>query len=163
MGPTWGPPGSCRPKVGPCGPHEPCYLGNHNGTQKREPFECFMECTVHYHIKRNVPCWNIKTVFPGISIINIRRSSDRFIFIMGIPMLVGWELYIETSPICIIPHCLLYSSPYLTRVYVKVWKLCIRNTHKYQPKTLPTNPCDDLSCNSSSSKQMLQVLLSLFG
>ena len=25
MGPTWGPPGSCRPQVGPCKPHEPCY------------------------------------------------------------------------------------------------------------------------------------------
>ena len=25
MGPTWGPPGSCRPQMGPCWPHEPCY------------------------------------------------------------------------------------------------------------------------------------------
>ena len=25
--PTWGPPGSCRPQVGPCWPHEPCYQG----------------------------------------------------------------------------------------------------------------------------------------
>ena len=30
MGPTWGPPGSCRPQMGPCWPHEPCYLGKHN-------------------------------------------------------------------------------------------------------------------------------------
>ena len=28
MGPTWGPPGSCRPQMGPCWPHEPCYQGN---------------------------------------------------------------------------------------------------------------------------------------
>ena len=27
MGPTWGPPGSYRPHVGPCRPHEPCYQG----------------------------------------------------------------------------------------------------------------------------------------
>ena len=27
MGSTWGPPGSCRPKMGPCWPHEPCYQG----------------------------------------------------------------------------------------------------------------------------------------
>ena len=28
MGPAWGPSGSCRPQVGPCSPHEPCYLGS---------------------------------------------------------------------------------------------------------------------------------------
>ena len=41
---------------------------------------------------------NIKTVFPGmgVSIINIRRSWDRLIFIMGIPILVRLHLYIET-------------------------------------------------------------------
>ena len=27
MGPTWGPPGSCRPQVGPCCPHKHCYRG----------------------------------------------------------------------------------------------------------------------------------------
>ena len=27
MGPTWGPPGSCRPRWAPCWPHEPCYQG----------------------------------------------------------------------------------------------------------------------------------------
>ena len=27
MWPTWGPPGSCRPQVGPIWPHEPCYQG----------------------------------------------------------------------------------------------------------------------------------------
>ena len=27
MGSTWGPPGACRPQMGPCWPHEPCYLG----------------------------------------------------------------------------------------------------------------------------------------
>ena len=32
MGPTWGPPRSCRPRWAPCWPHEPCYEG---GYQKR--------------------------------------------------------------------------------------------------------------------------------
>ena len=27
MWPTWGPPRSCRPQMGPCWPHEPCYEG----------------------------------------------------------------------------------------------------------------------------------------
>ena len=27
MGPTWGPSGTDRTKMGPCWPHEPCYLG----------------------------------------------------------------------------------------------------------------------------------------
>ena len=27
MGPTWGPPGSCRPQMAICWPHEPCYQG----------------------------------------------------------------------------------------------------------------------------------------
>ena len=27
MGPTWGPPGSCRPQTGPMLAHEPCYQG----------------------------------------------------------------------------------------------------------------------------------------
>ena len=28
MGPTWSPPGTCRPQMGPCWPHEPCYQGS---------------------------------------------------------------------------------------------------------------------------------------
>ena len=27
VGPTWGPPGSCRSQMGPCWPHESCYQG----------------------------------------------------------------------------------------------------------------------------------------
>ena len=29
MGPIWGPPGSCRPQMGPMLAHEPCYKGYH--------------------------------------------------------------------------------------------------------------------------------------
>ena len=35
MEPTGGPPGSCRPRCGPCWPHEPCYQGWLNGVQER--------------------------------------------------------------------------------------------------------------------------------
>ena len=44
LGPTWGPPGSCRhqmgPMLAPCWPHEPCYhgcLGNSGSVQKYPP------------------------------------------------------------------------------------------------------------------------------
>ena len=42
----------------------------------------------------------IKTVFPSmrISMLKIRRSRDRLIFNMGIPILVRRHLYIETAP-----------------------------------------------------------------
>ena len=38
--------------------------------------------------------------FPGMGIpmLKIRRSPDRLIFNMGIPLLVRWHLYIETAP-----------------------------------------------------------------
>ena len=46
------------------------------------------------------PRLNIKTVFPryGIPMLKIRRLRDRLIFNMGIPILVGQHLYIETAP-----------------------------------------------------------------
>ena len=45
------------------------------------------------------PCLNIKTVFPGMGIpmLKIRRSQDRLIFNMGIPLPVR-HLYIEAAP-----------------------------------------------------------------
>ena len=55
---------------------------------------CTATCT------RPWPCLNIKTVFPGMGIpmLKIRRSWDRLIFKMGIPILVRRRLYIETGP-----------------------------------------------------------------
>ena len=46
------------------------------------------------------PRLNIKTVFPGIaiSIIKMRRSLDRLIFILGITILIKRHLHIETTP-----------------------------------------------------------------
>ena len=46
------------------------------------------------------PCLNIKTVFPGMGIpmLKIRQSWDCLTFNMGIPILVGWQLYIEMAP-----------------------------------------------------------------
>ena len=44
-------------------------------------------------------CLNIKTIFLryGISMLKVRRSRDRLIFNMGIPILVRRHLYIETA------------------------------------------------------------------
>ena len=39
----------------------------------------------------------------GISMLKIRRSRDRLIFNMGIPILMRWHLYIETAP-CTAPQ-----------------------------------------------------------
>ena len=46
------------------------------------------------------PCFNIKTIFPGIRIHvkQIRQSWDHLIFIMGIPILVRRHLYNEMAP-----------------------------------------------------------------
>ena len=44
---------------------------------------------------------SIKTVFPrgmGIPMLMIRRSPDRLIFNMGIPILIRRHFYIETAP-----------------------------------------------------------------
>ena len=49
------------------------------------------------------PRLNIKTIFPryGIPILKIRRSQDRLIFNMGIPLPVRRHRYIETPPWCL--------------------------------------------------------------
>ena len=46
------------------------------------------------------PHLNIKTVFPGMGIpmLKIRRSRDRIIFNMAIPILVRQHLYIDMAP-----------------------------------------------------------------
>ena len=52
-----------------------------------------------YNGTSHSPRFNIKSVFPGmgISIINIRRSWDCLIYIMGIPLLARRYLYIEKA------------------------------------------------------------------
>ena len=51
------------------------------------------------------PCLDIKTVFPGMGIpmLKIRRSQDRLIFNMGIPILLWRHLYIEMAPSWYLP------------------------------------------------------------
>ena len=48
------------------------------------------------------PCHNKRLSFPGIGIpmLKTRRSRDRLIYNMGIPLLVRRHLYIETAPDC---------------------------------------------------------------
>ena len=62
------------------------------------------KCTSLFSIKQVVaeirPRLNIKTIFPGFGILmlKIRRSGDRLIFNMGIPILVKRHPYNETTP-----------------------------------------------------------------
>ena len=46
--------------------------------------------------------FNIKAVFPGVGIpmVKMRQSWDCLIFIMGMPVLVRWQLYFEMAPVC---------------------------------------------------------------
>ena len=49
-------------------------------------------------LKRSGSRLNIKTIFPGLQIFIVKlRSWDCFIFIIGIPILVRWHLYIESG------------------------------------------------------------------
>ena len=47
MGPTWGPSGADRTQVGPCWPHELCYLGwiNDYSISSASPIEMLKSCT----------------------------------------------------------------------------------------------------------------------
>ena len=78
--------------------------------------------------------FNIKTVFPryGIPILKIRRSWDRLIFNIGIPILVRWHLNNEMAP--------RYPSQSITWLLMMWWSkepghqqpwywLCLRNTY----------------------------------
>ena len=68
-----------------------------------------------------------KTVFlvMGILIIKMRRSSDRLIFIMGIPILVRRLFYIETVPLIPIQNALYFVLPYLYSLYCNRDWVCL--------------------------------------
>ena len=55
MGPTWGPPGSCRPQIGPCWPHEPCYQGADLTSLQLQISWCQidMKAFINHHAKSN--------------------------------------------------------------------------------------------------------------
>ena len=76
MGPTWGPPGSCRPQMGPMLAPGTLLSGE---PSVRAPAQCKVSPGV------------------GISIIKIRWSWNHLVFVMAIPILVRWYLYIETA------------------------------------------------------------------
>ena len=98
IGPTWGPSGSCRPQVhgsnmGPIwGRQEPGWP--HVGPMNFAIWED-SKC-------RDIspePRLNTKTVFlVWISILKIRLSHGRLIFVIGIPILVRRHINIETAP-----------------------------------------------------------------
>ena len=50
-GPTWGPPGSCRPQVGPCLPHRPCYQGHSALSVLSCPASLL---SIHEHLKNSI-------------------------------------------------------------------------------------------------------------
>ena len=65
----------------------------------------------------------------GIPIIKIRRSWDRLIFIMGIPLLVRWHLYIETTRSS--QYELTLNTPY-TVIKRELWNaLCYKDVWLY--------------------------------
>ena len=59
------------------------------------------------------PHLNIKTLFPGMEIpmLKIRRSQDRLIFNMGIPILVRRHFYIEKAPWIDTSSCRFFLNP----------------------------------------------------
>ena len=110
--------GPVGPRWAPCGPHEPCYQGLSCsslaiwlGLKWWLTFAGWQYIQSAYLTivsmrsplggqKLPGPCLNIKTVFPGmgISIWKIRWLRDYLVFIMGIPLLLRWNLYIEMDP-----------------------------------------------------------------
>ena len=59
------------------------------------------------------PRLNIKTVFPmyGIPMLKIRRSQDRLIYKIGVPLLVRRHLYVDTPPTPTPPPCMCDNQP----------------------------------------------------
>ena len=56
MGPTWGPPGSCRPRWAPCWPHELCYQRRTCSKSIKMDhvlYSLFMDMDIIYHSTRS--------------------------------------------------------------------------------------------------------------
>ena len=70
MGPTWDPPGSCRPQVVPTCPHEPCYQGYHKNCQD---FAGYFD----WHHLVNKKLFKITVTWKNkIKLLNIGRHSN---------------------------------------------------------------------------------------
>ena len=69
-------------------------------------WHCFVLPGKFMEHERPGPCLSIKTVFPKkcILIKMIRRSNDRLILIMRIPILMRQYVYIETAPMFWVKH-----------------------------------------------------------
>ena len=86
MGPTWGPPGSCRPQMGPMLALWALLSG------------CYMPDSLYVtHLSPDLTQRRHLTSI-GNPIVEIRRSYDRLISTMGFPILVRWHLHIESGP-----------------------------------------------------------------
>ena len=54
MGPTWGPPGTCWPQMGPCWSHELCYQGNHCSLMNiTRPYWVDFPSSLEFHLTNN--------------------------------------------------------------------------------------------------------------
>ena len=100
---------------------------------------------------RSGPRLNIKNVFPGvgISIIKIRRSWDRLILIMGIPILVRWHLYTGMGPWQLWDHLMfIMGIPVFVRRHLDI-ELTLRSPSQ-QPSQLSFWRLGAKFCTSSA-------------
>ena len=81
------------------------------------------------------PRFNIKTIFPDVVIpmLKIRRSPDRLIFNMGIPILIRWHIYIEAARELF--SCLLCCIIILgvSIKFIFIWHLCLASNCHLKP------------------------------
>ena len=87
MGPTWGPPGSYRPQMAPCWPHEPWCQGMvWRGTSNRplpEPmitqFTNTSMCQRHTHVSAVLNRWNVDISLIKVSFTGCLPSAGKII------------------------------------------------------------------------------------
>ena len=96
MGPTWGPPGSCRPRWIKCRPHEPCYLERHH-------YHWWLARLSNRFLVDVTQTWNVKT--------STRKCSD--VKLKLLLCFIGW-LFLS------------YPSIHLSIVYIFFNQWCLR-------------------------------------
>ena len=89
MRPTWGPPGSCRPQMGPMLAPWTMLLGRWNSHKRLRPrpegIECTVQwgiskCIVQWGISKCIVQWGISKCFRGVSLF-LHKFSQVFIYV----------------------------------------------------------------------------------
>ena len=101
MEPTWGPPGSCRPQVGPCWPHEPCYQGYFYVSPNICHLFPYLRCSDCCHVRcrgRSRCIWTtcpIKNTYVNMDLPPTRRVRvlPWYWLIARVQNLCGWVLF----------------------------------------------------------------------